>query len=254
MVRRGLTALEHGGVDAATKDLHPDIEWSVIDRDLDVGRITGIEGARRHLQDWLETFDAFTCVPEELIDASETDVVAVVRLAGRAKSSGVAAELRLAIAYTIKDGKVCRIREYSAKTEALEAVGRQESAVSKNLDLVRRQYASLNQTGEPDRSSFAPDAVFDLRFAGFDIQRGLDDFLAVWLPYRRTVEAWRIEIDELLDGHHGVFAAVREGGRMGAGVVSNAVFHVWSIRGGRITAFTSYSERAEALTAAGLGA
>jgi hypothetical protein len=124
-----------------------------------------------------------------------------------------------------------------------------------NLEIVRHQYAFSNLTGEPDRASIASDAVFDIRYPGFDVQNGFDDFLAMWLPYRDTVEGWWIEADELLDGQWGrVFAAVREGGRMkGSGVeVRNATFHVWEINNGVIVGFTVYPDRGDALKAVGL--
>jgi ketosteroid isomerase-like protein len=50
-------------------------------------------------------------------------VVAVIHNAGRAKRSGIPTELRYAALYTIRDGKMVRVREYATKTEALVAVG-----------------------------------------------------------------------------------------------------------------------------------
>jgi ketosteroid isomerase-like protein len=50
-------------------------------------------------------------------------VIAVLRLSGRAKLSGVETDLTYAVVYTIRDGKVARGREYWTKDQALEAAG-----------------------------------------------------------------------------------------------------------------------------------
>ena len=42
---------------------------------------------------------------------------------GRAERSGIPTELRYAALYTIRDGKMVRVREYVTKTEALQAAG-----------------------------------------------------------------------------------------------------------------------------------
>ena len=64
--------------------------------------------------------------PVELIDAGEDKVIAVVRISGRAKLSGVETDLTFAALYTIRDGKVARGREYWTKEQALEAAGLSE--------------------------------------------------------------------------------------------------------------------------------
>ena len=56
-------------------------------------------------------------------DAGEDNVVAVIRISGRAKLSGVETDLTYAALYTLRDGKVARGREYWTREEALEAAG-----------------------------------------------------------------------------------------------------------------------------------
>jgi ketosteroid isomerase-like protein len=46
--------------------------------------------------------------------------------AGRAKGSGIETELRYAVVYTLRDGKIVRAREYIDRKQALEAVGLRE--------------------------------------------------------------------------------------------------------------------------------
>lgn len=74
----------------------------------------------------LETTEAFNRImfePVELIDAGEDKVIAVTRISGRAKLSGVETDLTFAVLYTIREGKIARGREYMARDEALEAAG-----------------------------------------------------------------------------------------------------------------------------------
>src|SRR5437879_436759 len=98
IVRDFLEALQHGGIDAVAKFWHPEITWRAIEgAPDDVGEMSGVEMSRRYVQDWLDTFDDFTTVPEELLDLGDDRVIAVQRISGRAKLSGVETELRYAV-------------------------------------------------------------------------------------------------------------------------------------------------------------
>jgi ketosteroid isomerase-like protein len=122
LVRRSFSALAHGGVDAATEFWHPEINWRAIEgAPDDVGEMDGVEAARRYVQDWYDMFDDFTSEIEELCDVADDQVVAVIHNAGRAKRSGIPTELRYAALYTIRDGKMVRVREYATRAEALNA-------------------------------------------------------------------------------------------------------------------------------------
>ena len=68
----------------------------------------------------------FKVEPLEVIDAGEDQVVAVLRISGRAKLSGVETDLTFAVVNTIRDGKIARGREYWTKEQALEAAGLRE--------------------------------------------------------------------------------------------------------------------------------
>jgi ketosteroid isomerase-like protein len=124
LVRSALTALSDHGVDALVEFLHPEINWRAMEgAPDDVGEMRGIEASRRYVEDWFETFDDFTTIPEELLDAGEDRVVGVLHVSGCAKLSGITTELRYAALYTLRDDKIARIREYGDREEALEAAG-----------------------------------------------------------------------------------------------------------------------------------
>jgi ketosteroid isomerase-like protein len=116
-----------GGVDAVAEFWDPDITWRPAEGAIDdVGEMHGPEAVRRYIEDWLDMFDDLTVVAEELVDAGDDRVVAVLRMTGRAKVSGIETEIRFSVVYTLRDGKIVQGREYMEKEQAFEAVGLRE--------------------------------------------------------------------------------------------------------------------------------
>ena len=69
--------------------------------------------------------------PTELEEAEaigEDHVLALGRVAGRARASGVETELRLAVLYTVRGGRIVRGREYMTKDEALAAASQLDTS------------------------------------------------------------------------------------------------------------------------------
>jgi uncharacterized protein len=126
-VRDSLDAFGEGGLAAMADFWAADINWRAIEgAPDDVGEMQGPEALRRYFQDWIDTFDNTSNVPEELVDLGHDRVLAVQRATGTAKASGVTTELRYAVVYTVRDGKISRAREYIDRATAVEAVGLRE--------------------------------------------------------------------------------------------------------------------------------
>ena len=126
-VRAAYQAFAEHGIDGFLNYLTEDVDHRAIEGALDDrGPMHGKDDVRAYVQDWLDTFDEFTAQPLELIDAGQSQVVAIVRFAGRAKLSGVETEGTFGVLYTIRDAKAARGREYSTREEALEAAGVRE--------------------------------------------------------------------------------------------------------------------------------
>ena len=105
----------------------PAIDWrAMAGAPDDLGPIEGRDAMRRYLEEGLEVFDDVILEAEELIDGGEDQVVVVLRFTGRGKLSGVESQLKFAILYTLRDGRIVSGREYATKEEALEAVGLSE--------------------------------------------------------------------------------------------------------------------------------
>jgi ketosteroid isomerase-like protein len=98
----------------------PDVEINFQDR---VYR--GLGGVRQFFSDWLTTRDEYGSEVEEWIDAGD-NVVAFVHSWGRGKQSGVPAEAHSAHVWTLREGKLWRLRIYPTKADALNALGLSE--------------------------------------------------------------------------------------------------------------------------------
>ncbi len=126
-VRDAAAAFNRGDLDAWLEYVADDIDHQAAEGALDdQGPIHGKDALRAYVDDWLDTFDDFRSEAVELIDAGEDRVIAVTRISGRAKLSGVEADLTFAALYTVRDGKIVRGREYWTKEQALEAAGLRE--------------------------------------------------------------------------------------------------------------------------------
>jgi uncharacterized protein len=85
----------------------------------------GLGGVREFWRDWSASWSESGSEVEEWIDAGD-DVIAVMRLWGRGKRSGVPVEARQSHVWTLREGKMWRLRVYDTKDEALRAVGLEE--------------------------------------------------------------------------------------------------------------------------------
>jgi ketosteroid isomerase-like protein len=127
VVEASLNAFGRDGLDALSEYWADDIDWRALEgAPDDRGAIHGKGAVRAYVQDWLDTFEDLRGEFAELIDVEGDEVVAVQRISGRAKLSGVTTELTYAVVYTIRDGKIARGREYATREQALEAAGLRE--------------------------------------------------------------------------------------------------------------------------------
>jgi ketosteroid isomerase-like protein len=83
----------------------------------------GHDGLRAIFHQWNEAWESIDYEVEELIDAGDDHVVSVVSRHGRGRSSGVEVAIRVALVWTIRDGKVTRVVWFPTREDALEAAG-----------------------------------------------------------------------------------------------------------------------------------
>jgi ketosteroid isomerase-like protein len=100
---------------------HPDIDWrAVVGAPDDSGVMHGRDRVRAYFEELLEAFENIVVELLELLEIGD-HVVADVRLAGRSRSAGVPTEIRFALTYLLRDGKLLSGREYLTREEAIAA-------------------------------------------------------------------------------------------------------------------------------------
>jgi ketosteroid isomerase-like protein len=104
----------------------PDIEWE------DVSGLWGDWGTRRGFDEvrdawatWFEAFEQVDFEIESLVEAGDK-VVSFIRASGRGRESGLVIHQRLPSVWTVRGGRVVRVRGYRDDAEALEAGGVRE--------------------------------------------------------------------------------------------------------------------------------
>jgi ketosteroid isomerase-like protein len=85
---------------------------------------SGVEGAREFMADWISAWDDWELGIEDVRDAGDK-VIAIVRQRGRAKSTGLPVDMRLAMVWSFRDGKQIRMQAYDDPAEALRVNGLQ---------------------------------------------------------------------------------------------------------------------------------
>jgi ketosteroid isomerase-like protein len=122
VVRRATAAFNRGGVEAALQFFDPEIEWTTTGIFLEAGTYSGYEGVLEYMGALATELEELHSEPESFLDAGDQVVVAF-RLSGRGKQSGAPVVFTGCLVYTLRDGKIVRIRNHTDRDEALEAAG-----------------------------------------------------------------------------------------------------------------------------------
>ncbi len=83
----------------------------------------GMEGVRRYLRDATEVWSHFELVVEDLVDAADERVLALLHVDARGATSGVVIDLKGAAVLTLRDGQIHHIHVYETRAAAKAAVG-----------------------------------------------------------------------------------------------------------------------------------
>jgi ketosteroid isomerase-like protein len=114
-------------IEGILADVHPEVEIDYSDSHApDASVYHGHAACRAFVKGRYEDFERRSFDAVELIDAPPSAVIAVGRMQGTGRASGVAVEAGSVTLWTLRDGKVERIKLYQTRTEALKAVGRAE--------------------------------------------------------------------------------------------------------------------------------
>jgi ketosteroid isomerase-like protein len=82
----------------------------------------GVDGVREYFRGFFGAMDETGADVEEWIDGGD-DVIAVMHTWGRGRKSGAPVEAHQFHVWTVRDGKLARLRVYTHRAEAPRAVG-----------------------------------------------------------------------------------------------------------------------------------
>jgi uncharacterized protein len=123
VVRLGLLAFNSGDIEQVIAMAAGDFE-AVVPPELSAEPDTyrGHEGLRRYFESFEDVMEEIHFEPERFIDAGE-EVVTVVRLTARGRSTAISVEQRIAQIWSLREGKVARVRTFATLERALAAAG-----------------------------------------------------------------------------------------------------------------------------------
>lgn len=105
-------------LDEALKYADPGIVWNPVEESWSQGH----DAVRASTARWKSEWDDYELIPEEFADMNDR-VVVTVRFRARGRGSGVEIDARFYDLYTLRDGKIVRMDQFTERSEALEAVG-----------------------------------------------------------------------------------------------------------------------------------
>jgi uncharacterized protein len=108
-------------VEEALTHADPGIVWNPAEE----SPAQGHDAVRASLARWKGEWDDYRLVPEEFVDQGDR-VVVTVCLRGRGRGSGVEVDARFYDVFTLRDGKIVRMDQFTERSEALEAAERPE--------------------------------------------------------------------------------------------------------------------------------
>jgi ketosteroid isomerase-like protein len=114
-----LEACSRGNLDEALADADPEIVWNPSQE----GESRGIDAVRATMERWETAFEDLEVTPEETIEVGDR-VVVKTHVSGRGRGSGVDVDTRSYMVWTIRNGKVTRMDEFTDRADALEAAGK----------------------------------------------------------------------------------------------------------------------------------
>ena len=105
-------------VDEALEYADPGIVWNPIEE----LPTQGHDAVRASLAHWKGEWHDYELLPEGFVDIDDR-VVVTVRLRGRGRGSGVEVDARFYDLFTLRDGKIVRMDQFTERSEALGAAG-----------------------------------------------------------------------------------------------------------------------------------
>lgn len=252
LVRRIQDAFNRLDLDWVVSQLDPEIELHEWPTAPDAQTYHGHEGARQALQSW---FESWQWMQVEVLDIVENDDRVLVSTHQRAKGKGseVEVEIRSFNVYTLEGGKVVRIQLFTEREPALEAAG----LSSANIAIVRQLFDAYERKDWDGLVALLhPEVELHEWPEGPDsrVYRGADGIRSsreVWADAWESIEA---QPYDFIDTGERVLVPLRTTakGRGSSVEVAMDNFGVFTIRGSKVAKIEYFTDRDDALRAAGL--
>ena len=122
VVRELWDAYSHGDFDRVIALTDP----YVVLVSLEEGPLYGPDAVRANYARWMEAWEGEPDTTVEEVIGVGDHVFVIACFQGRGRGSGVRVKQRLYEVYTLRNGRILRVDEFSDRAEALEAVGLRE--------------------------------------------------------------------------------------------------------------------------------
>lgn len=114
-------ALNRADVEGVLALMDKDFEWAPLENSPAAGVCRGHAQVGRYVRDWLDTLDSLRLNVTGPVQRDDT-VVVEVNGRGRGRTSGIELTNHFWQLWTLADGMALRMREYSTREEALQAL------------------------------------------------------------------------------------------------------------------------------------
>ncbi len=121
IVRKAAEAYARSDLDTALTYADPEIVWNPVEE----AAAQGQDAIRANVERWETDWEDYEATPEEYIDAG-AQVLVTIHWSGRGRGSGLQVDIRTYLVFTLCDGKLIRMDEFTERSEALEAAGLSE--------------------------------------------------------------------------------------------------------------------------------
>jgi ketosteroid isomerase-like protein len=121
-----IDALDDHALDRVMQVFHPDVEFREDPKFPEASVYRGRDTVRAYAKRFSVEWDAFSWEAEDILDAGDDQVLALLRIRGRGRSSGADFDIQAGWLFTLTEARVVRVDAYLDRRAALEAAGLRE--------------------------------------------------------------------------------------------------------------------------------